>query len=390
MRILYLDTYVTSAPDHHSSSDSIGYGITSSGAIRREFEKRGIAVDILDPLSLNGGRKVTPSLRRTLWTASQYPALVHALQVNPPDLIFAFHSFVVSPALIRYIQHDLGLHVPIVGYTHGSHWDTTDTYRVERYPGLEMLDLANLDALDRILVVSRYTQRTLDAAIARLHPEVAERLTERVRCVGLPLDTELMDRCRTTDRGEAPLIVFNHAPIASKNPRLFAEAMSPVLSRTNARLLITRRFPQGGPGTAELDALRQRFGNRVVFGCDMDLHDYYRALWSASIQVSTATHESLGVATLEAMYTGTCCLLPRVGSYPEICGDHPDVLYPAGDVDTFIERLLMLVGDADRRNRIGAELAILARLYTPEKIVDRIVQVFDEMAGEGKWRAMSC
>ena len=24
---------------------------------------------------------------------------------------------------------DLGLRVPIVGYTHGSHWDVTDTYR---------------------------------------------------------------------------------------------------------------------------------------------------------------------------------------------------------------------------------------------------------------------
>jgi hypothetical protein len=52
----------------------------------------------------------------------------------------------------------------------------------------------------------------------------------------------------------------------------------------------------------------------VLLGNDMRLGDYYWALWMADIQVSTATHESLDVSTLEAMYTGNCCILPRLGS----------------------------------------------------------------------------
>jgi len=31
---------------------------------------------------------------------------------------------------------------------------------------------------------------------------------------------------------------------------------------------------------------------------------------------STATHESLGIATLEAMYARNCCLLPDLGVLP--------------------------------------------------------------------------
>jgi hypothetical protein len=52
----------------------------------------------------------------------------------------------------------------------------------------------------------------------------------------------------------------------------------------------------------------------------MSLAEYYATLWASSIQVSTARHESLGIATLEAMYMNNCCLLPNRQSYPEITG----------------------------------------------------------------------
>ena len=70
----------------------------------------------------------------------------------------------------------------------------------------------------------------------------------------------------------------------------------------------------------------------------MALDDYYRALWMSDLQVSTASHESLGVSTLEAMYTENCCILPRVGSYPEICGNHSEILYDFGE-EALEERL---------------------------------------------------
>jgi glycosyltransferase involved in cell wall biosynthesis len=106
--------------------------------------------------------------------------------------------------------------------------------------------------------------------------------------------------------------------------------------------------------------------------------DYYRALWMAELQVSTATHESLGVSTLEAMHTGTCCILPRLGSYPEITGEHPDVLYHPGE-GQLEERLTYFLEHPDRRQAVAADLQRAAARYTPAVVVRRITDVLDAL-----------
>ena len=379
VRVLYIDTYTTSEPgvgSAISSSDAIGYGITSSGTIRREFARHGIDVELLR-IPIPSG--TVPEHRRVRWTAASYSALVRALDVRMPDVIFVFHAFVVSPAEIRRLLFDLGLRIPIVGYTHGSHWDATDTFRTERYPGLELLDLANLLAMDRVLIVSPYLRRTLTDAVGRLNATVARRLAARVRCVGLPLDTETIDRYRPDEPTANQTIVFNHAPISSKNPDFFARAMLDILQCTDVHVLFTRRFPPGAPGATGIAELRRRFGERVHLGADMPAADYYRALWHATIQVSTASHESLGVATLEAMYTETCCVLPRLGSYPDLCGDDAEVLYEPGDEAELVRRVIDFCKDGDRRRRIAAELSDRARHYRGSRVVDAIVDVIDEV-----------
>jgi len=110
----------------------------------------------------------------------------------------------------------------------------------------------------------------------------------------------------------------------------------------------------------------------------MPLPDYYRALWMAELQVSTATHESLGVSTLEAMHTGTCCILPRLGSYPEITGGHPDVLYDPGE-HQLEERLTYFLDHPDRRQAVAADLQVAAARYTPTVVVRRIADVLNTL-----------
>jgi len=96
----------------------------------------------------------------------------------------------------------------------------------------------------------------------------------------------------------------------------------------------------------------------------------------ADLQVSTATHESLGVSTLEAMHTGTCCILPRLGSYPEITGGHPDVLYDLGE-GQLQERLDYFLEHPDRRQTVAADLQRAAARYAPAVVVPRIADVLD-------------
>ena len=383
-RVLYLDAYTdpverTSAPGSSPSSDAIGYAITSSEAIRTGLRAAGW--EVLQP-DISGLQDQKGPVRRLRWLLRTYECALDLLGTSPPDAIFVFHAFSVFPTEIRRMILDLRLDVPMIGYTHGSHWDPTDTFRFEVYPGMETADLANLCVLDKVLLVSDQMQDTLRASIGAFNEPLATSLETRYEVVGLPLDVTRIEKSRTDERDARPTVVFNHAPVASKDPDMFVRVMRRILPRHDVGVLFTRMFPPdqaGGQAVAELAA---DFGDRVVLGNNMPLPAYYSALWGAEVQVSTATHESLGVSTLEAMYTGTCCILPRVGSYPEITGNHPEVLYDRGD-DQLEERLTYFLDHPERRHAVANELQQAAARYRPELVVRRIADVLDKVSSGG-------
>jgi len=377
LRVLYLDTYTVSDPKVGTpSSDAIGYGLTASGAIQRGL--RDLGFEVVRPQPDAASRPSSPRCARLRWIIDGYASILDALQASPPDLIFSFHIFTAFPVELRRMLLDLGLSIPLVGYTHGSHWDETDAFRFEAYPGLELLDLANLHVLDRILLVSEYMRSTLRRSIGAFHAGVAEQIDAKASVVGLPIDTTTIDRCNTTESFERLTVVFNHAPVSSKNPELFVRVMSSVMARYPVNVLFTRRFDTASPAFEAVTRLADRFEERVMLGNDMSIADYNKALWMSHIQVSTATHESLGVSTLEAMYTGNCCILPRLGSYPEICQEHPEVLYDLGEAE-LEERLSYFIEQPDRRQAVAAELSRMALSYQSAQVVGRIAQVITSL-----------
>ncbi|MDQ6649000.1 MAG: hypothetical protein M3Z02_02595 [Actinomycetota bacterium] len=357
------------------SSDAIGYGITASAAIRAGLS----AADFdLVRLEIAASDDKDERVARLRWLLASYDRVLDALVASPPDVVFSFHAFSVFPTEIRRMLLDLGLETPLVGYTHGSHWDPTDTFRSEIYPRMELLDLANLQVLDRVFLVSDCLRATLWDSISAFNAPLAKSLDAKCEVVGLPLDVERIDAFRTDERCARPTIVFNHAPVASKNPELFVAVMRRVLPRYDAQVLFTRRFPPTGSGGAAVSGLAADFPGQVVLGNDLSLPDYYRALWMAELQVSTATHESLGVSTLEAMHTGACCILPNRASYPEITGNHPDVLYEPG-AGQLEERLIYFLEHPDRAQAAAADLQVAAAQYAPAIVVRRIAAVLDAL-----------
>jgi glycosyltransferase involved in cell wall biosynthesis len=378
-RILYIDGYTVPAERVGAggapSSDAIGYGITASTAIRSGLSAAGF--DVVRP-EIGVPDDNDERVARLRWLLSSYDGVLDALSTSPPDVVFSFHAFSAFPVEIRRMLLDLGLELPLVGYTHGSHWDPTDTFRFQAYPGMELLDLANLHVLDRVLLVSDYLRATLRRTISAFNPSLAKSLDAKCEVVGLPLDVERIDACHTDKRWARTTVVFNHAPIPSKNPELFVRVMRRILPRHDVQVLFTRRFPPTEAGGAAVAALAAQFPGQVVLGNDLTLPDYYRALWMAELQVSTATHESLGVSTLEAMYTRTCCVLPRLGSYPEITGGHPDVLYDLG-MPQLEERLTYFLEHPDRRQAVAADLQQSATQYTPAVVMRRITDVLDAL-----------
>ncbi|MCU1604791.1 MAG: hypothetical protein JWP46_1256 [Modestobacter sp.] len=369
-RVLYLDGYTVPDPKMGvPSSDAIGYGITASTVIRAGLGALGL--DVIRPrLDRSPGGSGGPG-ERLSWILSNYRSVLGSLIEDPPDVIFSFHIFSTFPVEIRRMLLDLGLSIPLVGYTHGSHWDPTDTFRSQTYPGMEVLDLANLHVLDRVLLVSEYMRTTLRDTIGAFNTTVAEQVDARAAVVGLPLDVDRIDACRSGRRFPRTTVVFNHAPVFSKNPDVFARVMDRVLPQYEVDVLITRDFAPWQPGGEAIAGLAERFPEQVVLGRDMPLDEYFEALWAADLQVSTATHESLGVSTLEAMYTGNCCVLPRLGSYPEICEGHPDVLYEPGE-ESLEERLRYFLEHPEHRRAVASELQRMAARYHPREVVQKI------------------
>lgn len=379
-RVLYLDTYTgPPAPGTPASSDSLGYGVTASQVLQAGLREAGFEVVL--PTPRPGTAPGSTRHGRLEWLMAVYSGVLDVLSTAPPDVIFMFHAFTAFPVEIRRMLLDLHLTIPIIGYTHGSHWDPSDTYRSATYPGLELADLANLVALDRLLLVSDYLRDTLRETIGAFHSGLAAAVDARSVVVGLPLDTGRIDAARTDRPCGPPIVVFNHAPVDGKHPELFVRVMEGLLPRRSVAVAFTRAFPSGAPGAEAVAALAARYPDRVVLGSDLPVDDYYRLLWQADLQVSTASHESLGVSTLEAMYAETCCVLPRLGSYPEITRSHPDVLYEPG-ADGLERHLTALLDDAPRRRRVARELRRLAGGYQPALVVQRVVNVVDDVCRE--------
>jgi glycosyltransferase involved in cell wall biosynthesis len=179
-------------------------------------------------------------------------------------------------------------------------------------------------------------------------------------------------------------IVFNHAPNTAKQPGVFLDVAAEILERTTARFLVTGHFPEQSPWTGRLRELSAAFPGRITCGEDLPIDDYYASLWQSDFQISTATHESLGVATLEAMATGNHCLLPRIGSYPEVSGNDPAVLYE--DVAELRERLIDLVSTGPDAEVVARHRAAARSRYSPASVAAAVHTVLSEVVLVGPQR----
>ncbi len=82
----------------------------------------------------------------------------------------------------------------------------------------------------------------------------------------------------------------------------------------------------------------------VHFGYFEKEEDYYKALATADIVVSTAKHEFFGVSVVEAIHSGCLPVLPRRLSYPDIIPPHLHPLFiyedAEGAFEPFLESML--------------------------------------------------
>lgn len=104
---------------------------------------------------------------------------------------------------------------------------------------------------------------------------------------------------------------------------------------------------------------------------------YYSA---AQAVVVPSHYESFGMVALEAMACGTPVVASDVGGLAYLVRDGvTGFTVPAGDVAALAERLQRLLENPELRQRLGSQAAEYARQYAWENIVQRLIQVYDEV-----------
>jgi glycosyltransferase involved in cell wall biosynthesis len=357
VRILYVAPF-TSHTDHFDSG-VVGYGATAGSAIVRELRRRGHTVKITP----HG-----PTATTKAGHAAQTYEQLGRLDLSGFDCLLMYNTFHQFAAEVRRVMYESGARGTILaGYTHGSHWDPSDVVRHD-YPMLKVADLGNVLALDVVFLVSDYMLDVMSHTIAQeLGPGLASAFERRARVVGGTFDDERLDLMRT-EKAPTPGIVFNHSPTPAKRPGLFFRVAADVLDQDRtATVTVTRRFRTVDAGFAELGELRRRHPERVLLGDTLQIDEYFRLLWQSHLQVSTATHESFGVSTVEAIYAGCCSLLPAIGCYPEVAGDAG--IYAESDLAS---SLLTYLTDTSERDHVARAQRASIERFLPAAVAGRI------------------
>ena len=135
---------------------------------------------------------------------------------------------------------------------------------------------------------------------------------------------------------------------------------------------------------ARLHALREELGigDLVTFlgAKDQDTLQFY---YSAAEMVVVPSHyESFGMVALEAMACGAPVIASEVGGLAFVVRDGVTGFHvPERDPDALAARVELLLSDEVLRMRLGRRAACWAESYGWSIIADRLLDVFNEMAG---------
>lgn len=104
---------------------------------------------------------------------------------------------------------------------------------------------------------------------------------------------------------------------------------------------------------------------------------YYSA---ADVVVVPSHYESFGMVALEAMACGTPVVASQVGGLAFLVQDGiTGFVVPDGEPDLLGQRLARLICDAELREKLGYQGAVVAQSYSWEKITAQIIQVYERM-----------
>jgi glycosyltransferase involved in cell wall biosynthesis len=126
-------------------------------------------------------------------------------------------------------------------------------------------------------------------------------------------------------------------------------------------------------------ARARRLDDRVIFaGFQPEVAPYYAAM---DVVCVASLREALSLLAIEAMALGRPVVASRVGGLPEVVADEETgLLVPPGDPAALAVAIARLLREPDTARRMGAAgRARVERLFTRERMVDQIEQVYQEV-----------
>jgi D-inositol-3-phosphate glycosyltransferase len=135
---------------------------------------------------------------------------------------------------------------------------------------------------------------------------------------------------------------------------------------------------------SRIKALTERYGlsDLVTFlgKRDQDSLPYYYS--AAEAVVVPSQYESFGMVALEAMACGTPVVASQIGGLAYLVQDGvTGYMVPVDEPAELANRLSVLLQDQDLRERMGKQAVLVAREYAWDKIVPKMMAVYNEVLG---------
>jgi glycosyltransferase involved in cell wall biosynthesis len=301
---------------------------------------------------------------------------------GPPDVLLV-SDMVHVPALLGFLRRDIG-DPAVVLYLHENQLTHPVGPRDRPDESLALANWLSMAVADRVLVNSEDQLDDLRVALPvllgrALDHSHAPRLDEVLtRCEVLPVGVDLTGIAPDGHPPPAePLVVWNHRWDREKRAdRLFSALHRLADEGVAFRLALAGENLRIDP--QEFDSIRRRLGDRVAHVGTLDREGYHRLLAGSDVTVSTADHETFGIAAVEAMVAGCVPLLPDRLSYPEIVPErwHRAVLYGPDELD---DRLRAVLSDLTAARAAVAGLADAMRRYNWPIMAPRYDALIDEL-----------
>ncbi|MGH9282397.1 MAG: glycosyltransferase family 4 protein, partial [Acidimicrobiales bacterium] len=181
----------------------------------------------------------------------------------------------------------------------------------------------------------------------------------------------------------ALVVLYVARIVPPKDVGLFVDVAAQVAARAGSPVV----FVAVGDGS-ELPALREEVGRRglldvVRFPGTLHGDELVSAYQACHLFLSTSRYESFGLAVLEAMAAGRPVVATAVGGVVEVV-DHgrTGLLVPAGDTEGLVSAVLDLLGDAERRARMGqAGRRRAAEVFDLARMVEGYATLYRQVAG---------